>query len=286
MTQLLLLYRSNKVSLNTRHTLNIDRHMESPKSSSFHSPPLFIHLLQLFLLLCLCLLFPIFKVRADLVDVGGACAGTVKQTNAIRALMTDLLKGVVPKSWRAYKVPDALTANQWIADFGQRVDQLLHFSRTAAEGQDLRGARVWLGGLFVPEAFVTATRQAVAQAHSWSLEKLQLELDVRRDASDVPALDKRSFLITGLRIDGASCSGDVLTLSNMPFTTQPLTILRWSLGADAPRTDMVQLPVYLNATRANLVFMVSLRPSAGLTQDVFYKRGVALLCSNLSGLVR
>ena len=225
-------------------------------------------------------------MRADLSDVGGACAGTVKQTNAIRSLMTDLVKGVVPRSWRAYKVPDAITANQWIADFELRIEQLGHFARTAAEGHDLRTARVWLGGLFVPEAFITATRQSVAQAHGWSLEKLQLELDVRKDANDVPALDKRTFLITGLRIDGATCAGDVLTLSSVPFTTQPLTLLRWSVSPDTPRTDSVQLPVYLNATRANLVFMVSLRPSAGLTQDVFYKRGVALLCSNLSGLVR
>ena len=52
--------------------------------------------------------------------------------------MTDLVKGVVPRSWRAYKVPDAITANQWIADFGQRVDQLLTLTRSAAEGHDLR----------------------------------------------------------------------------------------------------------------------------------------------------
>jgi dynein heavy chain 1 len=226
------------------------------------------------------------QVRADLTDVAGACAGTVKQTNVIRSLMTDLVKGVVPKSWRAYKVPDALTTNQWIVDFGLRIDQLVSLSRIASEGQDLQTARVWLGGLFVPEAFVTATRQAVAQAHGWSLEKLVMELDVRRDANDVPAADKRSFLLTGLRIDGATCAGDVMSLATVPSVTLPLTALKWSLAPETPRTDTVQLPVYLNATRANLVFMVSLRPGAGLTQDVFYKRGVALLCSALSGLVR
>ena len=35
-----------------------------------------------------------------------------------------------------------------------------------------------MGGLFNPEAFVTATRQCVAQANSWSLEELSLDVTV------------------------------------------------------------------------------------------------------------
>ena len=40
----------------------------------------------------------------------------------------------------------------------------------------LQNTNVWLGGLFIPEAFITATRQYVAHANSWSLEKLYLEV--------------------------------------------------------------------------------------------------------------
>jgi len=36
--------------------------------------------------------------------------------------------------------------------------------------------RVWLGGLFAPEAYITATRQCVAQANLWPLEELYLEV--------------------------------------------------------------------------------------------------------------
>ena len=35
---------------------------------------------------------------------------------------------------------------------------------------------MWLGGLFIPEAYITATRQYVAQANSWSLEELYLQV--------------------------------------------------------------------------------------------------------------
>jgi hypothetical protein len=39
----------------------------------------------------------------------------------------------------------------------------------------IQNLHVWLGGLFIAEAYVTATRQYVAQANNWSLEELQLE---------------------------------------------------------------------------------------------------------------
>ena len=35
---------------------------------------------------------------------------------------------------------------------------------------------VWLGGMFIPEAYITASRQYVAQANSWSLEELGLQV--------------------------------------------------------------------------------------------------------------
>lgn len=40
----------------------------------------------------------------------------------------------------------------------------------------LKNFSVWLGGLFIPEAYITATRQYVAQANSWSLEELYLDV--------------------------------------------------------------------------------------------------------------
>jgi len=36
---------------------------------------------------------------------------------------------------------------------------------------------LWLGGMFIPEAYITATRQYVAQANSWSLEELGLQVN-------------------------------------------------------------------------------------------------------------
>jgi len=53
---------------------------------------------------------------------------------------------------------------------------------------------VWLGGLFNPEAYFTATRQCVAQANGWSIE--ELVLDVIAGGNQV------NFVISGLKLQG------------------------------------------------------------------------------------
>lgn len=56
---------------------------------------------------------------------------------------------------------------------------------------------VWLGGLFVAAGYITATRQYVAQANSWSLEELVLKVTVSdKDGSDLK-MDDCSFGIKG-----------------------------------------------------------------------------------------
>lgn len=59
---------------------------------------------------------------------------------------------------------------------------------------ELRRFRVWLGGLMNPEAYVTATRQCIAQANSWSLEELELDVTIA-DLNQTP--DDGSFIVTG-----------------------------------------------------------------------------------------
>lgn len=51
----------------------------------------------------------------------------------------------------------------------------------------LQNVTVWLGGLFNPEAYITATRQCVAQANSWSLEELMLEVSIADSEGQVTA---------------------------------------------------------------------------------------------------
>ena len=70
---------------------------------------------------------------------------------------------------------------------------------------------VWLGGLLNPEAYITATRQCIAQANSWSLEELVLDVTITDGGLDAskPSLDDCSFGVVGKFSDCLSGWGSV-----------------------------------------------------------------------------
>eukprot|EP00069_Balaena_mysticetus_P006005 bmy_18308T0 len=219
-------------------------------------------------------------VRQDLADVVQVCEGKKKQTNYLRTLINELVKGILPRSWSHYTVPAGMTVIQWVSDFSERIKQLQSISLAAASGgaKELKNIHVCLGGLFVPEAYITATRQYVAQANSWSLEELCLEVNVTTSQSTT--LDACSFGVTGLKLQGAMCSNNKLSLSNAISTVLPLTQLRWLKQTNAEKkANVVTLPVYLNFTRADLIFTVDFEIATKEDPRSFYERGVAVLCT-------
>ncbi|XP_076442165.1 cytoplasmic dynein 1 heavy chain 1-like isoform X5 [Babylonia areolata] len=228
----------------------------------------------------------LLDVRRDLNDVMQVCQGEKKPTNHHRSMMADLVKGIIPGSWRRYIVPAGLTVIQWITDFSQRVKQLQAIVQAsqASSSRELKNLNVWLGGLFIPEAYITATRQFVAQANNWSLEELYLDVLVQDGKPQ--SLDDCSFGVTGLKLQGAVCSSNKLQLSTTISTDLKLTVLRWIKTDESktPSAGRVTLPVYLNATRGQLLFTLdfdSADKPAGKDHG-FYERGVALTCSDLS----
>jgi len=223
-------------------------------------------------------------VRRDLQDMAQICQGEKKPTNHHRGMMNDLIKGVIPTSWRRYTVPSGLTVIQWITDFSERIKQLQQASTACQQGgvQELKNLHVWLGGLFIPEAYITATRQYVAQANSWSLEELYLQVIVSEGGAI--SLDACSFGVTGLVLQGAVCKNNRLQLSKTISTALPTITLRWiRTEGEGESGDMVMLPVYLNPTRAQLLFTVDfVTEGEGSGKDhSFYERGVALTTSSL-----
>lgn len=80
-----------------------------------------------------------------------------------------------------------MTVSEWISNFARRLDQL----HRMASLESLNNIAIWLGGLFFPEAYITATRQAVAHRKRWSLETLHLKLDIER------VNDPGAFIVDG-----------------------------------------------------------------------------------------
>ena len=81
-----------------------------------------------------------------------------------------------------------MSVSEWIPNLSLRLSQLDRIAKL----DDLNNVEVWLGGLFFPEAYVTATRQAVAHRKRWSLETLDLRLDIER------VNDPNAFIVDGM----------------------------------------------------------------------------------------
>ncbi|KAF9498186.1 dynein heavy chain protein 1 [Pleurotus eryngii] len=188
------------------------------------------------------------QVQKDLSDVTKVCQGDLKQTNHLRTLMSTLTKGTIPDHWRRYKVNKAMTASGWVSDFARRLSQL----DTISGLENLANVEVWLGGLFFPEAYITATRQAVAHRKRWSLETLHMRLDIER------VNDPEAFIINGLALEGAAWVSDRLELNDGAAVRLNASQIRWVQVDPSSNENLVNLPVYLNADRSDVLFTVDL----------------------------
>ncbi|KAI9220479.1 dynein heavy chain 1, cytosolic [Blastocladiella britannica] len=218
------------------------------------------------------------KLSGDLASLRAVCEGTMKQTNHLRSLMQSLTKGTIPTEWLAYKVPRAWGVRTWLDDLVKRLEQL----NALAASNSFMGAnvRVWLGGLFMPEAFITATRQAAAQQHGWSLEELELDLELAGPAGI--RADQEAVTLLGLRLEASAWDGHVVTPSRGLPSVLDAAALRWikpdAVTVTAPAaagTVEASVPVYLHEDRTAMLFSVPL--PTRVDPKVLLQNGAAML---------
>lgn len=160
-----------------------------------------------------------------------------------------------------------MAVSGWVADLARRLAQL----DDIASMDNLNNVEVWLGGLFYPEAYITATRQAVAHRKNWSLETLHLRLDIECvndpgafivDGESSPLKQSNQYcvkhFITGLVIEGSSWEGDRLVLNNGDAVRLDPSQIRWVQSDEDSQKGVVNLPVYLNSDRSDVLFTVDL----------------------------
>lgn len=220
------------------------------------------------------------EVRRDLRELQEICdpEKRVKQTNHHREMLEKLVKEQIPEQWIRYKVPKDMKVSSWMIDFSERLRQLVYVLNNS---NSLRKVSVSLGKLLNPEAYITATRQYVAQANSWSLEELELEFVVIEDRNK-PTEDG-SFTILNLQLEGATTKDNKLYLTTEMATEIPKASLRWARkDALNKQAEYISLPVYLDSTRTDLLFTVEMQPDGQEDVFVFFERGVALICCAVS----
>jgi len=139
-----------------------------------------------------------------------------------------------------------------------------------------------MGGLLYPEAYLTATRQSVVQNNKWSLEELDLEVEIYENED----VDDDSFLVSGMIITGANWNRQTKKLELTEELRFHLPILKFK-WIRVKRSDKgvekegeILAPVYLNKSRANLLFSVKLKRGS-IPKTMLYQKGLALItCDN------
>jgi len=160
--------------------------------------------------------------------------------------------------------------SEWIPDLARRLAQL---DGITAMQQSLSNVEVWLGGLFFPEAYITATRQTVAHRKRWSLETLSLRLDIGRMSNP------GAFIVDGLTLEGAAWDAEAgkLVLNDGEAVHLNASQICWvQEDEDADdQSNLVTLPVYLNSDRSDVMFTVDL-PFDGSSSSLVAMRAVCL----------
>lgn len=209
-------------------------------------------------------------IQEDLISLQKVCVGELKQTNHLRQLMNWLNKGLIPDHWKRYKVPRSASLNSWLADLKLRLDQVEALSQETSFDQ----VEIAIGSLFTPEAYVTATRQATAQRYKWSLEELVLDVDIGEIKQDAAG-----YRIRGLKMEGGQWENNEICLTSEPSSKLPKTAIRWIRKDQRKEVqNIVELPVYLNSDRTDLLFTISV-PANAEEKDRIPQRAVALIMS-------
>ena len=220
------------------------------------------------------------RVRGDLEMVKDYCEGKMKSTNKIRYLFGCFSKGQLPEAWSAcFDSPPGVSIGVWVTNLADRCASIGCNNHGCQVGSDsIAEPSYWLGGMFSPEAFITATRQLTAQVNKWSLEELELYLEIGiGDAEGVA-----DTVVRNLVFECAQWSeSDGITLSASLRSRLPISRLRWCRRTDSPPGNFITFPVYLDTTRANLVVEVLVEVSANVPPEIWAQRSVAIVLQSL-----
>ena len=214
------------------------------------------------------------KVRSDLKQLILMAKGEGKSTNELRDIAKNIFNDTVPSVWKVYATLE-LNVTEWILDLRNRINQL----NIITKSDDYGKSNLWLGGLIFPEAYLTATRQSVAQQLSVPLDELVLSVEL---VKDITIVEKTAFVLKGLCIEGSEWdyNSNKLIMTDNLFCQLPPFLLKWSVRKDFDLSKKFPIPVYLNNMRKNLLFSVFIQNDSVLTDSDWYQRGIALISWN------
>lgn len=204
----------------------------------------------------------------------------IQSTHPLRQLLRQIAQDHVPEHW----IPAGDSAPRencalWMQDFTLRCQHFAELSNQTLP--QIRRSGVWLGGLFHPEAFITAMGQQVAQSNGWALDDVKLSLkpltqDEVDRCDDLLAERPNAFLVHQLMLEGAEWAGDKLVPSDEIRCLLEVVLFEWKCEKGG-KENMVEVPIYLNESRAELLAVVDMPHVESISEDMWRQRAVAFI---------
>ncbi|CAM9556184.1 unnamed protein product [Bubo scandiacus] len=194
----------------------------------------------------------IVRMVKSLAELQRALAGEVGMSSELDDVARALFNGQIPRIWRQL-APDTLkTLGNWIIFFRARYNQ---YSSWVAEREP---KVLWLSGLHVPQAYLTALVQASCRRNAWPLDHASLytEVTTYRAAEDVAEVSAQGCcFVSGLFLEGAGwdVAQSCLTRSEprVPVVELPLLKIVPSEARRLRRQNTLRTPVYTTSLRRN-----------------------------------
>lgn len=223
----------------------------------------------------------------------------MKYTNHIRELLLAYRKGYLPKSWKSFYVTiDSVTFLSWLEELAQRLHFFLQlFSSSSATAVSTASSSSVteitqcittsfssiafdLQKMRYADSLLMASRQQMARLHHWSLEEMELFLDVSDGGGGLFDAAAQDLCVVGLFFQGAKYDSveKAFLFSEELQESIPKAYLKWRLKASIVRrqsssasTDLlavprdyeevqkqavIKVPIYYNDHRRSLMYSV------------------------------
>jgi dynein heavy chain len=192
------------------------------------------------------------KMSSSLKELGKALKGEIGMSQQLDDLATSLYNGQLPAIWRQLAPETLKGLGDWMNHFEKRYQQ---YSNWVKQGEPIV---LWLSGLHIPEAYLTALVQTTCRKNGWPLDRSTLYTSVTEyvNPDDLTERPSSGCYARGLFLEGANWDLDKKSLVPMipgGAMSQELPILKIN-PIESHRLKLVntfKAPVYTTSQRRN-----------------------------------
>eukprot|EP00944_MAST-04C_sp_MAST-4C-sp1_P004548 g4548.t1 len=201
------------------------------------------------------------EIRRSLKELLMGFDGELSMSSSMERLEDCLSLDKVPENWGKKAWPSLRSLSLWVVDLLNRIAQIQEWSGNPNEIPRC----TWLGGLIIPESFLTAIKQIGAQRNNLELDKLVTLTEVtKKTFEQIDQHAKDGAFISGMYMQGARWdqkeNAIAASLPKEMFYSMPVMLCKSVLREKDEDGGIFRCPVYKAENRGpTYVFSAQLK---------------------------